>query len=60
VETEVYPEHQRAEVSEYFAMEAGLLERTVPDKPRSRLERYRLTAKGKAFTEKENGEAKLS
>lgn len=33
------------------AIKAGLIERTVPDKPRSRLQRYRLTAAGKALIE---------
>lgn len=28
------------------AINAGLLEMTIPDKPRSRLQKYRLTAKG--------------
>ncbi len=31
------------------ALEAGLVQMTIPDKPRSGLQRYRLTSKGKAL-----------
>ena len=31
------------------ALDAGWIEMTIPDKPRSRLQRYRLTAAGRAY-----------
>jgi hypothetical protein len=39
------------------AIEAGLVEMTIPEKPNSRLQKYRLTKKGRELVEKMAKEA---
>ncbi len=46
--------HRQTFIKNYLnpALELGLIEMTQPDSPRSPTQKYRLTAKGKAFTRK--------
>ena len=39
-------------------IDAGLVERTIPDKPRSRLQRYRITDAGRTYLNRLFGDAK--
>ena len=47
-------EHFRKEYLQAL-LDDGLLEMTIPDKPRSSKQRYRLTEKGRVFLAQQNG-----
>ena len=47
----VYVNYQRHVL---VLVEQGLIERTIPDKPNSRLQKYRLTPEGQAVLEGKN------